>query len=112
MTAALVSALAAKVWVTCSVSCYSNMPPALGRLTDRAIYPDERLIAPTYYHLRERIAEMGEERARKDIAPESYSPSHVVVTVERGADEYSLAYLKGDDSLAVKSVRRFSVHKS
>ena len=112
MTAALVKSLAAKVWVTCSVSCYSNMPPALGRLTDRSIYPDERLIAPTYYHLRERIAEMGEERAKRDIAVESYSPSHVVVTVDRNAGEYDLAYLKGDDSLEVKSIRKFSVHKN
>lgn len=108
MTSALVKALAAKVWVTSSVSYYSNWPTTMERLADRSIYPGERLICPTYYHLRERIAEMGEEKAKRDVAPESFDGGHVVVTVPRGGTEYAVTYLEPDDSLRVKSVRKFT----
>ena len=106
MTPALVKALAAKVWVTSSVSGYSDWPTTMRRLADRAIYPDERIVCSTYYHLKERVAEMG-EAAKADVAPESFEPNHVVVTVPAGGRAYTVTHLAADDSLAVRKVRTF-----
>ena len=108
MTPALVKALAARVWVTNSVSGYSDWSTTMKRLADRAIYPDERLVCSTCYHLAERVAEMGEAAAKADVAPESFEPNHVVVTVPPGGKTYTVAHLAPDDSLVVRKVRTFT----
>lgn len=107
MTPALVKELAAKVWVTNSVSGYSDWPTTMRRLSDRSIYAGERIVCSTYYHLKERVAEMGEAAAKADVAPESFEPNHVVVTVPPGGRTYTVAHLAPDDSLVVRSVRTF-----
>lgn len=108
MTPALVKALAARVWVTSSVSGYSDWPTTMRRLSDRSIYAGDRLVCSTYYHLKERVAEMGEAAAKADVAPESFEPNHVVVTVPPGGRTYTVTHLAPDDSLAVRRVRTFA----
>ena len=96
MTPALVKALSARVWVTSSISHYANWPTTMRRLSDRSTYPGDRLIAPTHYALDERMAEMGEADAKRDVAPESYGCCHVVVTVPPGGESYSVSFLSPD----------------
>lgn len=108
MTPALVKALAARVWVTSSVSGYSDWPSTMARLSDRSLYPGDRLVCSTYYHLKAREAEMGEAAASADVAPESFEPNHVVVTVAPSGRTYTVTHLAPDDSLAVRRVRAFA----
>lgn len=108
MTPALVKALAARVWVTSSVSGYSDWPTTMRRLSDRATYAGDRLICSTFYHLKARVAEMGEAAAKADVAPESFEPNHVVVTVPPGGRTYTVTHLAPDLSLAVRTVRTFA----
>lgn len=107
MTAELVRALSARVWVTTSVSGFSDWPTTMRRLTDRSIYADERMICSTFYRLTERAAEMGEDAARTDVAPESFEPNHVVLTVPEGGRTYTVTNLAPDDSLNIRKVRAF-----
>ena len=111
MTPALVKALAPRVWVTSSVSGYSDWPTTKARLSDRSIYAGDRLLCSTYYHLKERVAEMGEAAAKEDVAPESFEPNHVVVTVPPGGRTYTITHLAPDDSFAVRRVRTFAAAK-
>ena len=108
MTPALVKALAARVWVTSSVSGYSDWPTTKARLSDRSLYCGDRLVCSTYYHLKERVAKMGETAAKADVAPESFEPNHVVVTVPPGGRTYTVTHLVPDDSLVVRCVRTFA----
>ena len=50
---------------------------------------------------------MGEAAAKADVAPESFEPNHVVVTVPPGGRTYTVAHLAPDDSFAVRRVRTF-----
>ena len=111
MTPALVKALAPRVWVTSSVSGYSDWPTTKARLSDRSIYAGDRLLCSTYYHLKERVAEMGEAAAKEDVAPESFEPNHVVVTVPPGGRTYTITHLAPDDSFVVRCVRTFTAAK-
>lgn len=87
MTPALIKALKAKVYVTMSVSGYSNWPTTMARLTDPKINPVDSLYASTYFN---------------------DTPKHVVVTVPRGGENYRVDYIAaGDDGLNVFESHEF-----
>lgn len=78
-------------------------------LSDRNIYPDNRIICPTIMPA-ERRAKDGDAGWMKDIALDSFEGGHVVVNVERGAKRYSVSYLSAqDESMTVRSVLHFKV---
>ena len=104
MTPALIRALAARVWVTTSVSGYSDWPTTMRRLQDRTIYQGPREICSTYYRLQERRAELG-AAAETDVTSDSFVPNHIVLTVPPGGRTYTITRLVGDDSLRVLSCR-------
>lgn len=109
MSRALVSALRSRVWVSCVWDQLHNLPPCMELLSDRSLYPGERIICPTIMPA-ERRAKDGDAAWMKDIARPSYEGGHVVVNVEKGGGRYSVSYLSAqDESMTVRSVLHFKV---
>lgn len=107
MSRKLVSTLQAQVWVSCVWDQLHNLPPCMELLSDRSLYPGERVICPTIMPA-ERRAKDGESAWMKDIAPASFEGGHVVVNVEKGGARYSVSYLTArDESMIVQSVLQF-----
>ncbi len=109
MSRALVSALRSRVWVSCVWDQLHNLPPCMELLSDRSLYPSDRIICPTIMPA-ERRAKDGDAAWMKDIARPSYEGGHVVVNVEKGGGRYSVSYLSAqDESMTVRSVLHFKV---
>ena len=109
MSRKLVAALRPQVWVSCVWDQLHNLPSCMELLSDRSIYPGERVICPTIMPA-ERRAKDGDAEWMKDIARDSYEGGHVVVNVEKGAKRYSVSYLSAkDESMTVRSVLHFKV---
>ncbi|MCR5561523.1 MAG: MBL fold metallo-hydrolase [Bacteroidales bacterium] len=107
MSRALVAALRPQVWVSCVWDQLHNLPPCMELLSDRSIYPGERVICPTIMPA-ERRAKDGGAAWMKDIARDSYEGGHVVVNVEKGGRCYTVSYLSAkDESMTVRSVLHF-----
>ena len=107
MSRKLVGALRPQVWVSCVWDQLHNLPPCMELLSDRSLYPGERVICPTIMPA-ERRAKDGESAWMKDIAPASFEGGHVVVNVQKGGRKYSVSYLTAaDESMIVKSVMEF-----
>ena len=107
MSRKLVSALRPKVWVSCVWDQLHNLPPCMELLSDRTIYPGERIICPTIMPA-ERREKDGDAAWMKDIALDSYEGGHVVVNVEKGGRRYSVSYLTAaDESMTVRSVLNY-----
>ncbi len=111
MSRKLVSALRSRVYVSCVWDQLHNMPDTMGLLTDRSIYPDDRIVCPTIMPA-ERRAKDGDSAWMKDVAKASYEGGHVVVNVEKGGKRYSVSYLTAqDESMTVRSVFHFKSHR-
>jgi glyoxylase-like metal-dependent hydrolase (beta-lactamase superfamily II) len=109
MSRALVSALRSRVWVSCVWDQLHNLPPCMELLSDRSLYPGERIICPTIMPAERREVD-GDAAWMKDIARPSYEGGHVVVNVEKGGGRYSVSYLSAqDESMTVRSVLHFKV---
>jgi beta-lactamase superfamily II metal-dependent hydrolase len=109
MSRKLVSALRPQVWVSCVWDQLHNLPPCMELLSDRSIYPGERVICPTIMPAARR-AKDGDAVWMKDVAKASYEGGHVVVNVEKGGRRYSVSYLTAsDESMFVRSVLHFKV---
>jgi len=109
MTRKLVGALRSQVYVSCVWDQLHNLPPCMELLSDRSIYPDDRIICPTIMPA-ERRAKDGDCAWMKDVAKESYEGGHVVVNVEKGGRRYSVSYLNAaDESMLVRSVLNYKV---
>lgn len=107
MSRKLVSALSPQLWVSCVWDQLHNLPPCMELLSDRSIYPGERVICPTIMPA-ERRAKDGDAVWMKDVARASYEGGHVVVNVEKGGRRYTVSYLSADDeSMTVRSVMHF-----
>ena len=108
MSCKLVAALGPQVWVSCVWDQLHNLPGTMELLSDRSIYPGDRIICPTIMPAERRAAD-GDAAWMKDIAPEAFEGGHVVVNVEKGGRRYSVAWLTAaDESMTVRSVRRFT----
>lgn len=108
----LVSALAPQVWTSCVWDQLHNVDPVLLNLTDRKLYPSERMIFPTVFP-NERIEEA---RAKnriylKDIAPETLGTgAHIVVNVPSNATEYTVTCIDArDESMRVLRTYRYPI---
>lgn len=107
MSRKLVGALRPQVWVSCVWDQLHNLPPCMELLSDRSIYPGDRIICPTIMPA-ERRAKDGDAAWMQDVAKESYEGGHVVVNVEKGGKHYSVSWLTAqDESMTVRSVIRF-----
>jgi len=107
MSRKLAEALSPQVWVSCVWDQLHNLPPCMELLSDRSIYPGDRIICPTIMPA-ERRAKDGGASWMKDIAPASYEGGHVVVNVQKGGRRYSVSYLTAsDESMTVRSVLHF-----
>lgn len=107
MTPALLSALRARVYVSCVWDQLHNLPEVMSMVSDRSIYPGDRLICPGIMPEERRNADAGSPWL-DDVAPESFEGGHVVLDVERGGKRYSITYLTAkDESMAVRSVMHF-----
>jgi len=109
MSRKLVAALRSQVWVSCVWDQLHNLPPCMELLSDRSIYPGDRIICPTIMPA-ERREKDGDASWMKDVARDSYEGGHVVVNVEKGGKRYSVSYLTAaDESMTVRSVLHFKV---
>lgn len=107
MTEKLIKALQARVYVSCVWDQLHNVAPVMERLTDRSLYPGDRIICPGIFPA-ERLEEDKGKPFLDDIEPSAFDGGHVVITVERGGDEYSVSYLTADDeSMTVVSSMNF-----
>lgn len=99
----IVAALRPKVWLSCILDCVQNQPAVLARLSDRSLYPGDRLICPTVFPPRRQQSDAGKPWM-KDVAPESFDAGHVVIDVPPGGETFSVSYLTADDeSMRVKA---------
>ena len=107
MPAQLVSALRARVYVSCVWDQLHNVAPVMARLSDRTLYPGERLLCPGIMPVERRAEDAGQPWLQ-DVAPASFDGGHVVLNVEKGGRDYSISYLTAaDESMTVKSVMHF-----
>ena len=108
MSRKLVAALRPQVWVSCVWDQLHNLPPCMELLSDRSIYPGDRVICPTIMPA-ERRAKDGGAAWMQDVHESSYDGGHVVVNVEKGGRRYSVSYLTAaDESMTVRSVLNFN----
>lgn len=109
MSRKLVAALHPQVWVSCVWDQLHNLPGTMELLSDRGIYPDDRIICPTIMP-KQRRAKDGDAEWMSDIARDSFEGGHVVVNVEKGGKRYSVSYITAqDESMTVRSVLHFKV---
>ena len=111
MPGKLVAALQARVWVSCVWNQLHNVPPVMKRLTDRSIYPGDRIVCPGIMPAERRTEDVGAPWLQ-DVASSSFDGGHVVLNVERGGRNYSITYLTAaDESMTVRSVMKFKASK-
>lgn len=108
MSRKLVSALSPQVWVSCVWDQLHNLPPCLQLLSDRSIYPGDRVICPTIMPAARR--EKDRDAAwMKDIAPETFEGCHIVVNVDREGKSYSVSFIPArDESMTVCGIMHFN----
>ena len=107
MPAKLVSALRAQVYVSCVWDQLHNVDPVMARLSDRSLYPGERILCPGVMPA-ERRAEDAGKAWLNDVVPASFEGGHVVLNVEKGGRDYSITYLTAaDESMTIRSVMHF-----
>lgn len=103
----LVAALRAQVYASCVWCQRHNVAPVMERLTNRNIYPGDRIVCPGMMPAERRATD---ESApwMKDVAPASFDGGHVVLKVEPGGKKFSMTYLSAaDESMTVRSVMHF-----
>ena len=108
MSRKLVSALSPQVWVSCVWDQLHNLPPCMQLLSDRSIYPGDRVICPTIMPAARR--EKDRDAAwMKDIAPETFEGCHIVVNVDRDGKSYSVSFIPArDESMTVCGIMHFN----
>ena len=107
MPAPLVSALRAKVWVTCVWDQLHDVAPVMERLADRSLYPGDRVLCPCIFPAERRAEDAGSPWL-EDIEPACFDGAHVILDVEPGGKRYSITCLDArDESMTVRSVLHF-----
>ena len=107
MPAKLLQALQSRVYVSCVWDQLHNVPPVVERISDRALYPGDRILCPGIMP-KERVEEAAGAAWLKDIPEPAFEGCHTVLTVEKGGKNYSLTFLTAsDESMRVCSVLRF-----
>ncbi len=107
MTAKLIAALQARVYVSCVWDQLHNLDHVMARLSDRSLYPGPRVLCPGVMPAERRAQDAGKVWL-DDVARASYEGGHVVLNVEKGGKSYSVTYLTAaDESMTVRSVMKF-----
>ncbi len=107
MTTDLIKALSAQAYVSCVWDQAHNVDPVMERLSDRTIYPGDRVVCPGIMPCERRAVHGGKEWM-KDVPEASYEGGHIVLNVEKGGKRFSLSYLTvADESMKVRSVLKF-----
>ena len=111
MPAALVSALRARVWVTCVWDQLHDVAPVMERVADRSLYPGPRVMCPGIFPAERRAEDAGSPWL-DDIEPSCFDGAHVVLDVTPGGKRYSISCIDArDESMTVRSVLHFSTDK-
>lgn len=107
MSPPLVSALRARVWLACVWDQLHVLPECAARLSDRSLYPGDRVILPGCYPAERRAAERDRPWCR-DIPPETETGVHVVIDVPPGGASYAISLIDAtDESMTVRRVMDF-----
>ena len=107
MPSALLSALQARVYVSCVWDQLHNVAPVMERIADRSLYPGDRIVCPGIFPERRRKEDAGKPWLEV-IKDSSFDGGHVVLDVPRGGRDYSISYITAaDESMKVMSVMRF-----
>ena len=107
MPAKLLKALRSQVYVSCVWDQLHNLDCVMTRLSDREIYPGDRLLCPGIMPKERRTAE-GKRPWMKDVALPSYAGGHIVVDVPPGGEEYTVTYLTAaDESMRITGEYHF-----
>lgn len=107
MTEKLIKALSAQAYVSCVWDQLHNVSPVMDRLTDKKLYPNDRLVCPGIMP-KERLEEDEGKAWLMYVPTASYEGGHIVLNVDKGGEEFSLTYLTAaDESMKVRSVIKF-----
>lgn len=103
----LLRGLQARVYVASIWDQYHMTVDTLTRLSDRSIYPGERLIAPGYLPPW-RLTMKGAKPWAGDIPTPSLTGAHIVLDVAPGGETYSISFVDArDEKMNVLSVLHF-----
>lgn len=109
MPEGIVSALKSRVYVSCVWDQLHNLPEVMERISDKSLYPGERIVCPGIMP-KERREEDKDCAWMSDIAESSFEGGHIILNVEMGGEDYSITYLTAaDESMTVRSVMKFKV---
>lgn len=107
MPAKLLKALQSRVYVSCVWDQLHNVPPVVKRISDRSIYPGDRILCPGIMP-KERVAQANGASWLKDIPEPAFEGCHTVLTVEPGGENYSITLVDAqDESMTVRAVLHF-----
>ena len=101
MQAEFLRVLRPQVFVTDVWDLHHIQPSTMERMTDRSIYPDGRIVCPTFFPLLKK-QEFDGAPWRTDVAEDC---GHVVVRVDEGGARFRVYYVTAhDESMRVKAV--------
>ena len=107
MPTGLVSALQARVWTSCIWDQLHCTADTMERLSDRAVYPGDRLFALGIFPAERRI-EDAQASWLADIAPESFTGCHIVLSVPPKSATYTVACVNArDEEMTVTGAYEF-----
>lgn len=108
MPESLIRALRSHVYCSCVWTKRQNVAEVLDRLNDRNLYPGDRIVCPTIFPEARQKEDQGQSFL-SILEPNAFDGGHVVLTVEKGGKEYSVAYVDAsDEKMIVKSVHPFT----
>lgn len=109
MSKGLIRALKSRVYISCVWDQLHNLPEVMERISDRSLYPGDRIVCPGIMPKERRESDSG-CAWMNDVAEASFEGGHIILNVEEGGEDYSVTYLSaGDESMTVRSVMNFKV---
>jgi len=107
MPKGIVKALKSRVYISCVWDQLHNLPEVMERISDRSLYPGDRIVCPGIMPKERRDTDSGCSWMN-DVAESSFEGGHVILNVEKGGEDYSVTYLTAaDESMTVRSVMKF-----
>jgi len=107
MTRKLLAQLRSQVYVSCVWDQLHNLTHVMDLLSDRTVYPEDRVICPGILPPERRAVDEG-KAWMDDVPAAAFEGSHIILDVEPGGKRFSINYLSAtDESMTVKSVMKF-----
>ena len=108
MTPQLLQALRSQVYISCVWDQLHNVDPVMTTLTDRTLYPGDRMVCPGILPSQRRAEDEG-KAWMDDVSIASYEGSHIVLDVEPGGKRFTITHLSAaDESMLIKCVRHYT----